>query len=103
MNLTHDNSEGIKREEGQKQLLERNLEAHRSRTWIINFICTISLLVAVLCFCFHVPRSVIITVILLFICTIIKIVHKTVDKKIELRLKRVKQEQRKSIFKINKY
>jgi Flp pilus assembly protein TadB len=102
MNLTHNNLEGIKREEGQKQLLERNLEAHRSRKWIINFICAISLLVAILCICFHVPRSLIITVILLFICTIIKIVYKTLDKKIELRLKRVKQEQRKSIFKINR-
>ncbi|MED3855468.1 hypothetical protein P4607_29580, partial [Priestia megaterium] len=75
MNFTHNNLEGIKREEGQKQLLERNLEAHRSRKWIINFICAIFLLVAILCFCFHVPRSVIITVILLFICIIIKIVH----------------------------
>ncbi|WP_322551647.1 hypothetical protein AAB109_28530 (plasmid) [Priestia megaterium] len=102
MNLTHNHSEGIKREEGQKQLLERNLEAHRNRKWIINFICAISLLVAILCLCFHVPRSVFITVILLFICTIIKIAHKTLDKKIELRLKRVKQEQRKSIFKVNK-
>ena len=103
MNLTHNNSEGIKREEGQKQLLERNLEAHRSRKWIINLIFAVSLLVAVLCFCFQVPQAVIITVTLLFICTIIKIIHKALDKKIELRLKRIKQEQRKSIFKMNKF
>jgi hypothetical protein len=102
MNLTHNHLEGIKREEGQKQLLERNLKTHRSRKWIINFICAISLFVSILCFCFQVPQSEIITAILLFICTIIKIVHKTLDKKIELRLKRVKQEQRKSIFKVNK-
>ncbi|MFF2597134.1 hypothetical protein ACFVSZ_27625 [Priestia megaterium] len=102
MNSTYHHLKDTKKEEGQKELLERNLETHRSRKWIINFICAIFLLVAILCFCFHVPGSVIITVILLFICIIIKIVHKTLDEKIELGLKRVKQEQRKSIFKVNK-
>lgn len=44
MNSTLNNSEDIKREEGQKQLLEKSLQAHRNEKWIINFTCTISLL-----------------------------------------------------------
>ncbi len=44
MNSTLNNSEDIKREEGQKQLLEKSLQAHRNKKWIINFTRTISLL-----------------------------------------------------------
>ncbi|MHC5531375.1 hypothetical protein [Priestia megaterium] len=102
MNLTHNNLESIKRKEGQKELLETSLEAHRSRRWVINSIYAISLLVVILCFYFHVPQAIIITVSLFCICTISDILYRALDKKIELRLKRIKQEKRKSIFKVNK-
>ncbi|MED3981030.1 hypothetical protein [Priestia megaterium] len=100
MNSTLNTSEGIKREEGQKQLLEKNLQAHRNKKWIINFVCAISFLLAIVCLCFQVPKAIIITVILLFTCVTFQIAHKTLDRKIELRLKRIKQDQRKSMFKI---
>ncbi|MEW4278077.1 hypothetical protein [Priestia megaterium] len=100
MNSTLNNSEDIKREEGQKQLLEKSLQAHRNKKWIINFTCTISFLLAVLCFCFQAPDAIIITVILLFICVTFQTAHKMLDRKIELRLKRIKQDHRKIIFKI---
>ncbi|MBW0933809.1 hypothetical protein [Priestia megaterium] len=102
MNPTHNNLEGIKREEGQKQLLERSLETHRNRKWVISFIWAISFLVAILCFYLHLPQAAIITVILLFLCATIQILYRTLEKKIELRLKRIKQEKRKSIFKLDK-
>jgi len=60
-------------------------------------------LVVILSFSFHLSKSVVITGILLLICVISQIVHKTLDKKIELCLKRVKQKKQKSIFKLNKF
>lgn len=103
MNPTNNHLESIKREEGQKKLLERTLEAHRNRKWVINLFWTVSILVVILSFSFHLSKSVGITGILLLICVISQIVHKTLDMKIELRLKRVKQEKQKSIFKLNKF
>jgi hypothetical protein len=102
MNLTHNYLEGINREEGQKELLERSLEAHRSRRWVINSIYAISLLAVVLCFYFHVPQPAIVAIILICICATSEILYRALDKKIELRLKRIKQEKRKAIFKGNK-
>ena len=103
MNPTYNHVKNIKKEEGQKELLEKNLKAHRSRRWIINAIYAMSLLVAILCFYFHVPQAAIIAVILFCICAISEILYRALDKKIELRLKRIKQEKRKSIFKENKF
>ena len=100
MDLTHNHLKGMTSEEGQKQLLEKNLEAHRNRKWIVNSICAIALIVATLCFYLRLPQAVIITLSLISICTIIRILHRTLDKKMELRLKRFKQEQRKSTIKL---
>jgi len=60
-------------------------------------------LVVILSFSFHLSKSVVITGILQLIYVISQIVPKALDKKIELRLKRVKQEKQKSIFKLNKF
>jgi len=103
MNPTHNHLKDIKKEEGQKELLERNLESHRRRRWVISSIYAMSLLVVIFFFYFHVPQAAIITVILFCICTTSEIVYRMLDKKIELRLKRIKQEKRKSIFKLNKF
>jgi Mn2+/Fe2+ NRAMP family transporter len=103
MNSTYHHLKNTKKEEGQKELLERNLEAHRSRRWVTNSIYAISLLVLVLCFYFHVPQAAIITLILFLICVTSEILYRALDKKIELRLKRIKQEKRKIIFKGNKF
>ncbi|MED4286647.1 hypothetical protein P4679_32605 [Priestia megaterium] len=100
MNLTHNHLKGMTSEEGQKQLLEKNLEAHRNRKWIVNCICAIAPIVATLCIYLRLPQAVIITVSLIFICATIRILHRTLEKKMELRLKRFKQEQRKSTFEL---
>ncbi|MBG9472272.1 hypothetical protein [Priestia megaterium] len=102
MNSTYHHLKDTKKEEGQKELLERNLEAHRSRRWVTNSIYAMSLLVVVLCFYFHVPQSAIITLILFLICATSEILYRALDKKIELRLKLIKQEKRRIIFKGNK-
>ncbi|MGG2089061.1 hypothetical protein ABFY59_18950 [Priestia aryabhattai] len=99
MNSTYHHLKDTKKEEGQKEFLERNLEAHRSRRWVTNSICAMSLLVVVLCFYFHVPQAAIITLILFLICTTSEILYGALDKKIELRLKRIKQEKRKAYLK----
>ncbi|MGK3722369.1 hypothetical protein ACSLFS_25180 [Priestia megaterium] len=100
MGLTHNDLKSMTSEEGQKQLLERNLEAHRNRKWIVNCICVIAPIVAILCFYLQLPQAVGITVILFFICAITWILHRALDKKMELRLKRFKQEKRKSTIKL---
>ena len=102
MNYTYNHLENTKKEEGQKELLERNLETHRNRRWVINSIYAMFLLIVILCFYFDVPQAAIITIILFCICTTSEILYRALDKKIELRLKRVKQEKRKIIFKGNK-
>ncbi|MCY9025010.1 hypothetical protein MOF32_19020 [Priestia megaterium] len=100
MDLTQNHLKDMTSEEGQKQLLEKKLEAHRNRKWIVNLICAIALIAATLCFYLRLPQAVIITVSLIFICAIIRILYRTLDKNRELRLKRFKQEQRKSTFKL---
>jgi Flp pilus assembly protein TadB len=100
MDLTQNHLKGMTSEEGQKQLLEKKLEVHRNRKWIVNLICAIAAIAATLCFYLRLPQAVIITVSLIFICAIIRILYRTLDKKRELRLKRFKQEQRKSTFKL---
>ncbi|MFP7732244.1 hypothetical protein ACLHDF_02240 [Priestia aryabhattai] len=102
MNPTYNHLKDTKKEEGQKEVLERSLEAHRNRRWVINAVYAMFLLIVILCFYFHVRQAAIITVILFCICTTSEILYRALDKKIELRLKRVKQEKRKSIFKGNK-
>jgi ABC-type multidrug transport system permease subunit len=102
MNPTYNHLKDTKKEEGQQELLERNLESHRNRRWVINSVYAMFLLVVILCFYFHVPQAVVITVILFCICTISEMLYRALDKKIKLRLKRIKQEKRKSIFKVNK-
>ncbi|MED4267279.1 hypothetical protein [Priestia megaterium] len=100
MDLTQNHLKDMTSEEGQKQLLEKKLEAHRNRKWIVNLIYAIAPIAATLCFYLRLPQAVIITVSLIFICAIIRISYRTLDKNRELRLKRFKQEQRKSTFKL---
>ncbi|MQR86900.1 hypothetical protein GFV16_13355 [Bacillus megaterium] len=102
MTATYNHLKDVKKEEGHKEVLERTLKLHRNKRWVINSIYVMSLLAAILCFYFHVQRAGIIVFILICMCTTSEILYKTLDKKIELRLKRIKQEKRKSIFKGNK-
>ena len=102
MNSTYHHLKCTKKEEGQKELRERTLKVHSSRRWVINSIYAMSLIVLVLCFYFHVPQAPIISLILFLICATSEILYRALDKKIELRLKRIKQEKRKIIFKGNK-
>ncbi|MGG0552538.1 hypothetical protein ABEY55_08105 [Priestia aryabhattai] len=100
MDFTQNHLKGMTSEEGQKQLLEKKLEAHRNRKWIVNLICAIAPIAAILCFYLQLPQAVIITVSLIFLCAILRILYRMLEKKRELRLKRFKQEQRKSTFKL---
>ncbi|MFE7083859.1 hypothetical protein [Priestia megaterium] len=100
MDLTQNDLKNMKGEEGQKQILERNLEVHRNRKWIVNCIGVIALIVIILCFYLQISQAVVITVILVFVYAILRILYRILDKKMEMRLKRFKQEKRKSTIKL---